>query len=118
MKVLLVIAILWLVGNFAYAVAPAVREGYRWARINLQLMLCILVVCGGLIVSVYIWGKAQRHTRCTPVHGGGHPSRRHPVTNGEHGRELIAPEAARELTPASTASSQTTTPSVPSPAPE
>ena len=81
MEILLVIAILWLVGNLVYAVAPAVREGYRWARINLQLMHCILVVCGGLIVSVYIWGKAQRHPRCTRVHGGGHPSRRHPVTH-------------------------------------
>ena len=101
MEILLVIAILWLVGNLVYEVTPAVREGYRWARINLQLMRCILVVCGGLIVSAYIWGKAQRHTLCTRLHGGGHPSRRHPVTNGEHGRDLVAPEAARVLSPPS-----------------
>jgi hypothetical protein len=93
---LVIMAMLWLLLNVACHLAPAVREGYRWARINLQLMPCILVVCIGLIVSVYIWGKAQRHPRCTAVHGGGHPSRRHPVTNGEHGRDLVAPVAARD----------------------
>ena len=83
MEILLVIAILWLVGNLVYEVAPAVREGYRWARINLQLMPCILVVCIGLIVSAYIWGKAQRHSARTHALRSGHPSRRHPVTGNQ-----------------------------------
>ena len=56
MKVLLVIAILWLVGNFMYEVAPAVREGYSWARSNLYNVRIIVTVGWVTFVGVYVWG--------------------------------------------------------------
>ena len=56
MKVLLVIAILWLVGNFMYEVAPAVREGYSWARSNLYNVKIIMTVGCVTFVGVYVWG--------------------------------------------------------------
>ena len=56
MKVLLAIAILWLVGNFMYEVAPAVREGYSWARSNLYNIRIILTVGVVMFVGAYVWG--------------------------------------------------------------
>ncbi len=56
MKVLLVIAILWLVGNIMYEVAPAVREGYSWARSNLYNIRIILTVGVAMFVGAYVWG--------------------------------------------------------------
>ena len=56
MRVLLVIAILWLVGNFMYEVAPAVREGYSWARSNLYNIRIIFTVGVVMFVGAYVWG--------------------------------------------------------------
>ena len=56
MKVLLTIAILWLVGNLMYAVAPAVREGYSWAGSNLYNVKIIMTVGCVTFVGVYVWG--------------------------------------------------------------
>lgn len=51
----------WLMGNIMYYVALAAREVYSWARANLQLVQIIVLLLCGLIVSVYVWGKAQLH---------------------------------------------------------
>ncbi len=56
MKVLLAIALLWLVGNLMYEVAPAVREGYSWARSNLYNVRIILTVGVAMFVGAYVWG--------------------------------------------------------------
>ena len=58
---IIIVAMLWLMVNILYHVAPEAREGYSWARANLQLVQFIVTVLCGLIVSVYIWGKAQLH---------------------------------------------------------
>ncbi len=59
-KVLLVIALLWLVGNLMYELAPAVREGYSWAPpplgSNLYNIRIILTVGVVMFVRAYVWG--------------------------------------------------------------
>jgi hypothetical protein len=71
--------------------APAVRVGYSWARNNLRLiqtyttMSCLLFVCVNLFL-----GQAQlvvRSVRAARLW----PTRRYPATDGEHGREYVAP---------------------------
>ena len=89
-------AMAWLVINLLYYIAPAAREGFSWARANLHIAQIIVTLSCGLIVGWYIWGKAQLLSPYARALRSVLPSRRHPATNGEHGRELAAPVAARE----------------------
>ena len=86
--------------------APAVRVGYSWASNNLRLiqtyttMSCLLFVCVNLIL-----GQAQlvvRGVRAARLW----PTRRYPATDGEHGRDYVAPQAARNLPVPPTADSR------------
>mgnify|MGYP003445050133 CR=1 FL=1 len=81
MKVLLVIVILWLVGNFMYEVAPAVREGYSWARSNLHNLRFICTVGVVMFVGAYVWGQVQLRMPSARAWRSVFPSRRYPVTS-------------------------------------
>jgi hypothetical protein len=77
---------------------PAVRVGISWARSNLLLIqnyvttCCVVVLCVNLLL-----GQAQLVERVAKALGRLWPTRRYPATDGEHGRDVVAPGAARNL---------------------
>ena len=63
-----------------YEVAPAVREGYSWARSNLHNIRYICTVGVVMFVGAYVWGQAQLRKPSARAWRSVFPSRRHPVT--------------------------------------
>jgi hypothetical protein len=96
--ILKVFAICYLsITSVVYA-APAVRVGISWARDNLPLIQTYVTTCCIAILCVNsLLGQAQLVERAARALRRLWPTHRYPTTDGEHGRDYVAPEAARNL---------------------
>lgn len=98
-------AVLFLSVGAAIMVAPAARVGQSWARNFLQLPFYVwlftaaVTVWGAraLLLCVLLLGQAQLVSRGAAAPTRLRPARWCPATNGEHGREYVAPVAVRSL---------------------
>ncbi len=96
-----IIAILYL-SSLAYQyAAPAVRIGASWARTNLHHVqtVCTILSCVCVIVSLVPLqtGLAQLRHVGRRLRRAVVPIRRYTATNGDRGRDHVAPVAARGM---------------------
>ncbi len=82
---------------------PAARDGISWARSNLIFIKhATAVVCVICTVGAYVMGQAQLLRRVASALVRLFPARRYPLTDGDRGRDFVAPVAARGLPTAPT----------------
>ena len=83
---------MWLIYALGSHVIPVARVGLSWARdifVTFLMYACLIGCSLGVMYLLCNWGHAQLHSLCAHAHRMMFPTCRHPVTNGDHGRERV-----------------------------